>query len=81
MGTAGKGEGGTSRAAPLRTGCHVCTTPSQPEATVRHREPRSVVCDSLDGWGGEGKGGAEREGYMMHISGSRCCMVETNTAL
>ena len=44
------------------------------EAAVRRKELSSGLCEDLGGWGGGGD-------LCVFITDSRCCTVETNTAL
>ena len=38
------------------------------EVAVEHREPALALCDDLEGWGGEGKGGYRGRGCMYNYS-------------
>ena len=57
-----------------------CTTESQWEAAVQHREITSVLCNDLEGWDGR-REAQEREDICTHIIDSSYCTAETNTII
>ena len=45
----------------------MCEIDSQWEAAVEHRELKAVLCDDLDEWDGEVRGGVKREQTYVYI--------------
>ena len=61
----------------------ICKTESRWEFAVWNRELNPVLCDNLEGWGGEGGGTEVQEGGNKCIpkADSHWCVAETNTML